>query len=60
MDESGEYKPVAENISLDQLGNKFSISRTLETNINQSITINANVQELVENASGEQVEKICY
>lgn len=60
MDESGEYKPVAENISLDQLGNKFSISRTLETNKNQSITINANVQELVENASGEQVEKICY
>ena len=57
MDESGEYKPVAENISLDQLGNKFSISRTLETNKNQSITINANVQELVENASGEQVEK---
>lgn len=60
MDENGEYKPVAENISLDQLGNKFSISRTLETNKNQSITINANVQELVENASGEQVEKICY
>lgn len=60
MDESGEYKPVAENISLDQLGNKRSISRPLETNQNQSITINANVQELVGNASGEQVEKICY
>lgn len=60
MDENGEYKPVVENISLDQLGYKRSISRTLETNKNQSITINANVQELVENASGEQVEKICY
>ena len=60
MDESGEYKPVAENISLDQLGNKCSISRTLETNQNQSITINANVKELVENASGKQVETICY
>lgn len=58
MDESGENKPVAENISLDQLGNECSISRTLETN--QNITINANVQELVKNASGEQVEKICY
>ena len=60
MDESGEYKPVAENISLDQLGNKCSISRTLATNQNQSITINANVEELVENASGKQVETICY
>lgn len=60
MDESGEYKPVAENISLDQLGNKCSISRTLETNQNQSITINANVKELVEKASGKQVETICY
>lgn len=58
MDESGENKPVVENISLDQLGNECSISRTLETN--QNITINANVQELVKNASGEQVEKICY
>lgn len=58
MDESGENKPVVENISLDQLGNECSISRILETN--QNITINANVQELVKNASGEQVEKICY
>ncbi len=61
MDESGKkYKPVAENISLDKLGNKCSISRTLATNQNQSITINANVEELVENASGKQVETICY
>lgn len=60
MDESGEYKPVAENISLDQLGNKCSISRTLATNGNQDITINANVENLVENASGKQVETICY
>lgn len=60
MDESGEYKLVAENISLDQLGNKCSISRTLATNGNQDITINANVENLVENASGKQVETICY
>ena len=60
MDESGEYKPVAENISLDQLGNKCSISRRLATNGNQDITINANVENLVENASGKQVETICY
>lgn len=60
MDESGEYKPVVENISLDQLGKKCSISRTLATNGNQDITINANVENLVESASGEQVVTICY
>ena len=60
MDENGEYKPVVENISLDQLGYKRSISRTLVTNGNQDITINANVENLVEKASGKQVVTICY
>lgn len=60
MDENGEYKPVVENISLDQLGYKRSISRTLATNGNQDITINANVENLVEKASGKQVVTICY
>lgn len=60
MDENGEYKPVVENISLDQLGYKRSISRTLATNGNQDITINANVENLVEKASGKQVVAICY
>lgn len=60
MDENGEYKPVVENISLDQLGYKHSISRTLATNGNQDITINANVENLVEKASGKQVVTICY
>lgn len=60
MDENGEYKLVVENISLDQLGYKRSISRTLATNGNQDITINANVENLVEKASGKQVVTICY
>ena len=60
MDENGEYKPVVENISLDQLGYNRSISRTLATNGNQDITINANVENLVEKASGKQVVTICY
>lgn len=60
MDESGEYRPVAENISLDQLGDKCSISRTVATSYNNEETINANAQDLVENASDEEVERICY